>query len=242
MMKFPLGILPLYGMLLLSLGSYGEDQILSKYKGAIQNYIMTGYESTWRHCDMLSANSYFYEGVPQVTMDLDKIETLNAKSAFSSSACLLVIYDVSSKFDLSTLLEFGQNAINYVRLALVIKMRSGITLEMATNTSNLPYLVAAESQHGMEQFICPVVAEVKPRLRHEMCSPSYLDYKNKVLRIGLMGIPPDFVLTSTGSIEGVNIQLIKMMAERLKFTPEINIAASFIAAEDQVCKPNLQLS
>ena len=242
MMKLFLGILPPFGMLLLSLGVYGQDQILTKYKGAIQNYIMTGYESTWRHCDMLSANIYSYEGVPQVTMDLDKIETLNVKSTFSSSSCLLVIYDVSSKDGLSTLLEFGQNAINYVRLALVIKMRSGITLEMATNTSNLPYLVAAESQHGMEQFICPVVAEVKPRLRHEMCSPSYLDYKNKVLRIGLMGIPPDFVLTSTGSIEGVNIQLIKMMAERLKFTPEINIAASFIAAEDQVCKLNLQLS
>ena len=241
MMKLLLGILPLYGMLLLSLEVYGQGQILAKYKGAIQNYIMTGYESTWRHCDLLSANIYSNEGVQQVTMDLDKIKTLNVKSVFSSSACLLVIYDASSKSGLSTLLQFGQNAINHVRLALVIKMRAGITLEMATNTSNLPYLVAAESQHGTEQFICPVVAEVKPRLRHEMCSPSYLDYKNKILRIGLLGFPPDFVLSSTGTIEGVNIRLIKMMAERLKFMPEINIPASFKAAEDQVCQLNLQL-
>ena len=241
MMKLLLGILHPFGMLLLTLGVYGQGQILTKYKGEIQNYIMTGYESTWRHCDLLSANIYSNEGVQQVTMDLDKIKTLNVKSVFSSSACLLVIYDASSKSGLSTLLQFGQNAINHVRLALVIKMRAGITLEMATNTSNLPYLVAAESQHGTEQFICPVVAEVKPRLRHEMCSPSYLDYKNKILRIGLLGFPPDFVLSSTDTIEGVNIRLIKMMAERLTFMPDINIPASFKAAEDQVFQLNLQL-
>ena len=231
-MKLAISILLFYRILLPSERVYG--QILTKYKDQIQNYMMTGYESRWHHCDMLSANSFFYEDSPQITMDLDKIQTLNLKSTFAYSTCLLVHYDVSSKASLSALLEFGWKAINHVRLALLLHMTSGITLEMATNSSNLPYLVAAQLQDGKEQFLCPVVGEVHPRLGQQMCRKSYLHYKNKILRIGLMGILPDFVMTSTGSIDGTNIKLIKMLVERLRFTPDIILAPSFNAASNQV--------
>ena len=231
-MKLAISILLFYRILLPSERVYG--QILTKYKDQIQNYMMTGYESRWHHCDMLSANRYFYEDLPQITMDLDKIQTLNLKSTFAYSTCLLVHYDVSSKASLSALLEFGWKAINHVRLALLLHMTSGITLEMATNSSNLPYLVAAQLQDGKEQFLCPVVGEVHPRLGQQMCRKSYLHYKNKILRIGLMGILPDFVMTSTGSIDGTNIKLIKMLVERLRFTPDIILAPSFNAASNQV--------
>ena len=232
-MKLVISILLFYIIFLLSQGVYG--QILTKYKDQIQNYMMTGYERRWHHCDMLSANtSYFYEDLPQITMDLDKIQTLDLKSTFTYSTCLLVHYDVSSKASLSALLEFGWKAINHVRLALLLHMRSGITLETATNSSNLPYLVAARLHDGKEQFLCPVVGEVHPRLGQQMCRKSYLHYKNKILRIGLMGILPDFVMTSTGSIDGTNIRLIKMLAERLRFTPDIILAPSFNAASNQV--------
>ena len=69
-----------------------------------------------------------------------------------------------------------------------------------------------------------------------MCSQSLVDHTQKELRIGLMGIPPDFVLTSKGTIEGVNVRMISMMAERLKFTPKIELAASFQKAHTQVGK------
>ena len=89
-------------------------------------------------------------------------------------------------------------------------------------------------QDGKEQFLCPVVGEVKPRLRQEMCRKSYIDYKGKTLRIGLMGVLPDFVMTCAGGIEGTNIGLIKMLAKGLRFTPDIILAASFNAASNQV--------
>ena len=159
---------------------------LIKHKEAIQNYMMTGYESKWQHCDRLSDNSYYSDNVPQITMSLDEIQTLNLKAAFAYSTCLLVHYDVSSRASLSALMEFGWKAINHVRLAIVITLQSGITLEMAKNTSNLPYLVAAQLDDGKKQFLCPIVGEVKPVLGQEMCKKSYLSYKaRKFVWVGL---------------------------------------------------------
>ena len=228
-----------FGALLFSGVAFGQQGLfLQHYMGDIQNYIMTGREMGWRNCDILSANSYSYEDVAQITMDFDKIQTLNLKSAFSSSDCLLVVYDVSSKGILSSILKFGWAAFEHVRLALVIKMDSGITLDMATNTSKLPFLVAAESDKGKlhkEQFLCPVVGESEPHLEQEMCKPSSASYRNKILRIALAGLPPHFVMTSNGTIEGTIVTLIKILAKKLRFTPKIIIAESFIAADLQVC-------
>ena len=79
-----------------------------------------------------------------------------------------------------------------------------------------------------------MVGKSKPLLDVKMCSESFLDYKSKAVRIGLMGAPPDFVFTSTDLIDGVNMRLIKMMAERMKFKPEISISRSFESAFNQV--------
>ena len=227
--------LPLYGILLMSLGVYGQHQILSKYRGAIENYIMVGLENAWQQCDLLSASGYSDWDGPQITMDLERIETLNLKSVFSSSTCVLVDYDITSESSLSTLLEFGEKANKQIRLALVIKMDKGISLEKAKNSSNLAYMIAAESEQGLEQSFCPVLGETQARVEHGMCNPSDLDYKNKALRVGIMGMPPDFGFTSNGTIDGVNIRLIKMMAQGLNFTPDIHIAKSLTGAVEQVC-------
>ena len=226
---------PLYGILLMSLGVYGQDQILSKYMRPIQNYIMVGLENSWQPCDILSAGGYAHEDEPHITIDLKTIEIMNLKSVFSSSTCVLVKYDITSEERLSTLLEIGKKAINHIRLALVIKISPGVSLEKARNTSNLGYMIAAESGQGLAQYLCPVIGEIQPRLEHGMCNPSYLDYKNKVIRIGLMGLPPHFGFTSSGTIEGVNVRLTKMMAEGLNFRPDIRIAKSFTATAEQVC-------
>ena len=228
-------LLKAFGMLILCGTALGQphNNFLSKYKDDIQKYIMTGHERGWKHCDILSANPSD-EGVPQVSMALDKLPTSNIMLAFEKTQCLLVNYDVTTKASLSTLLDFGKMAINSLRLALVTKLHSGINLEMVTNTSNLPFLVAMESEHGKQKFLCPMVGKSKPLLDVKMCSESFLDYKSKAVRIGLMGLPPDFVFTSTGHIDGVNMRLIKMMAERMKFKPEISISRSFESAFNQV--------
>ena len=86
--------------------------------------MMTGYESKWQHCDRLSDDSYYSNNEPQITMNLEEIQTLNLKAAFAYSTCLLVHYDVSSRASLSALMEFGWKAINHVRLAIVITLQS----------------------------------------------------------------------------------------------------------------------
>ena len=235
-MKFLMAIFLIYVIMPLSIGANEQPSpILTIYKKAIENYIMTGYESRWQHCDLLSSNRYFFEDVPQIIIDLDKLKMLDVKSTFSKSSCLLVYYDENNMVSLSALLDFGRVAINHVRLALVIKIGSGFNLEMARNSSNLPFLVAVESDNGQEQFLCPVVGEVKPHLSPEMCKTSYQSYKGNKLRIGLTGVLPEFTVTRTGTIEGTAVWLIKMLAERLRFTPEIVLAPSFSAAANQVC-------
>ena len=165
--------------------------ILTHHKEAIQSYIMTGYESNWQHCERLSDLSDYSSNEPQIIMNLNEIQTLNLKSAFAYTTCLLVHYNVGSKASLSALMEFGWKAINHVRLAIVMKLRSGITLEMAKNTSNLPYLVAAQLDDGKEQFLCPIVGQENPGFGQVMCRKSYLNYQSKKLRIGGSGLLPD---------------------------------------------------
>ena len=217
-----------------------KNIFMAKYRNSIQEYIMTGQEENWQNCDILSADPSDL-GVPQILMSMGQIQTVNIKSVFKDSHCLLVNYDACSEGSLSNLLQFGWEAAYQVRLAFVMKICNGLTLETATNTSNLPFLIATELEKKTEQFICPVVGEIKPRVDNEICNPSYLSYKNKALRVGLLGVPPDFVLTSTG-VEGINIRLIKMMAKKLKFLPNIKFASSFKGAEDQSSNRDIDIS
>ena len=205
---------------------------------------MTGYEKGWPHCDILSEQGYSDEGVPQMTMDLNETKTLNLGTALKASHCLLVTYNVGSMASLSVLLEFGWAAIRYVRLALVIKMASGVTLEKAAHISRLPFLVAAESDQGKEQFLCPVVGEVEPRLEDKMCKPSYASYKSKAIKIPVFGIPPWRVPSNKGlfgtGFDGTNLRFLKMLSERLNFSPVVTIAPHR-SAQEQVCNFNQRL-
>ena len=222
-----------------ALGQF-KNIFMAKHRNSIQEYIMTGRERGWQNCDILSVNPSDL-GVPHILMSMGQIQNLNIKSVFKNSHCLLVNYDVCIGDSLSNLLQFSWEAAYHVRLALVMKICNGLTFETATNTSTLPYLVATESESNVEKFICPVVGEIKPRLENEICNPSYLKYKNKALRVGLLGVPPDFVLTKTG-VEGINIRLIKMMAKKLKFLPNIKFASSFKGAEDQSSNREIDIS
>ena len=225
-----------------------SNKILIKHKEGIQNYMMTGYGNKWEHCDRLSDNSYYSDNEPQITMNLEEMQTVNLKAAFAYSTCLLVHYDVSSRATLSALFEFGWKAINHVRLAMVVTMRSGVTLEMANNTSNLPFLVAAQLDDGKEQFLCPVVGEVKPHFGRSMCKQSFINYKNKKIRYGLVGYAPDVAIPKffgNGKItlDGTTPSLLKMLAEKLTFYPIFDWTPSYYALfnkVDEVCEESRQ--
>ena len=107
-----------------------------------------------------------------MAMTLTNLKTLSKKSAFASMDCLLAIYDIEDKISLSALLEFGWETVQHVRLALVLRMSSGMTLTLAPNTTKIPFLIAAQLEDGTAQFLCPVVGESEPRFEHGMCSPS----------------------------------------------------------------------
>ena len=216
--------------LLMPLTSSGkeQDRVLLRYKEAIQTYIMTGQEKGWKQCDILS-DGFAHEGIPHISIELHRIETLDAKFAFASSHCLLVTYHIDSKASLKALLDFGWATIKHLRLALLIKMDSGINLNMATNVTKLPFLVAAESSDGRTQFLCPVIGETEPRLETHMCRPSYVSCKNKVLRVGVMGLRPHVVYTKHG-IDGSDLRMLTMLSERKHFNSNIINATSFVAS------------
>ena len=217
-------LIPL-GVLLLSVNTQGQQGIfLSKYRTQIQHYILTGYGEGWqRDCDILSGSTFLAETTPQISMDVDKVNAMNINSAFAFSHCVLVNYDVGDTADLQKLIKFGLEAINHVRIALVLNMGSGITLDMITNTTKLPFLIAGDLELGKEQFLCPVLGESVPRLDNAMCQPSYVSYETKTLRIALMGPPPEFILNRDKTIDGINIRLIEILRERLNFIEEIVI-------------------
>ena len=238
--------LPL-GTLILSHTSLGEEQItfLQKYKEAIQDYIMTGHEYGWKQCEIMSDGLSLIEGdigenTPYVSMEQNKMVTLNVKSAFASSNCLLVVSHVASVNALNTILDFGRNTFLHKRLALVLTMETGINLHMATNITKLPFLVAAKSDDGKAQFLCPAVGKQSPWLKQEICDPSYVSYENKSITVGIMGVYPYFVNSNLGH-DGIDIRLLTMLEDRLKFNADIVVPSSFLDSVDVVCSLSRKL-
>ena len=228
-------------MLILFKNAFGQHQeqkyFLSEKKDPLQNYIMVGREKGWQDCDILSENS-FYNQVSQISMDLEKVKSLkatNIKSIFASAHCLLVNYQINSEASLSAIMDFGRAAIQHIRLAMIIHLKSGITLNMMKNATKIPFPVAAQLDNG-EEFLCPVVGELVPRIDKNLCKTSYVSYKYKTLRIALIGPMPDFIFTPRdGKIEGTGIRLIRMLAQRLKFMPKIQVPSSLNAPVSLVC-------
>ena len=176
-------------LLHLSAVAFGQDIFLSKHLNAIESYIMEGYGSGWTHCDILhntpSHKSTFPEYSPKVAMEMKHLR-LDVSSTFSSAYCLMVSYHVSSNQSLSALIKFGWTVVQHKRLALVLKLASGVTLDMATNITKLPFLIATELEDGTEKFLCPVIGEYEPRLQNSICDHSYTSYEDKLLQVGLI--------------------------------------------------------
>ena len=120
-------------------------------------------------------------------MEVDQFKNLDISTTLSLSQCVLMSYYVKSNESFSALIEFGWNVIQHKRLALSLKMGSGLTLDMATNVTKLPFMVAAELWNGLPQFLCPVAGESEPRIQDSICDGSL---KDKILRVGFFGLAP----------------------------------------------------
>ena len=214
-----------FGILLSSYKAIGvpSKSFTQKYLDALQSYIMTGHGHGWNHCDILSDKAGINHSVPNFVMDLDKLRTLDKKSFFTMSHCILVAYQVSSEEGLSDLIQFGQTAINFKRIAFELRLDRNITLDLVMNSTTLPILVAAQLDQGEEQFLCPVVGETRPRLQKVMCKPSYTSPKGKVIRIGMVGMEPHFIVepSSEYGVEGTDPRLVKLLSQKFGFLPKI---------------------
>ena len=214
-----------FGILLSSYKAMGvpSKSFTHKHLDALQSYVMTGYGHGWNQCDILSDAAGINHSVPNIVMDLDKLRILDKKSSFSLSHCILVAYQVSSEESLSDLIQFGQTAINLKRIAFELKLGPNITLDLVMNSTTLPILVAAQLDQGEEQFLCPIVGENRPRLENAMCKSSYTSPKGKVIRIGMVGMEPHFIVepSSEYGVEGTDPRLVKLLSQKFGFLPKI---------------------
>ena len=166
------------------------DMFLARHRDAIENFIMTGYGKGWKNCDMITdapQGHGFLKSNPLFVMEVDHLKIFDISTSLSSSHCVLLSFYVYSNQSLSDLIEFGWTTIQHKRLALVLKMGPGLSLDMAANITKLPFVIATELWNGQPQFLCPVVGEAKPSLQDSICDPSP---KVTILRVGFFGLPP----------------------------------------------------
>ena len=191
--KLNLGVFLLTILADLSCGQM-QPQFLSKHRKSIESYTMTGSGKRIDdyQCDVLydDPQGYSVEGGAQFVMDIEKMDCFDISSNIASSDCLLVSVEVKNSESLAAVLKFGWAVVQHKRVALVMKMVSNLTLYEARNITKLPFLVAAELEGGREQFLCPVVGEREPHIQNSMCDDKYASYKDKVIRFGIIGVPP----------------------------------------------------
>ena len=215
-----------FGVLLLSREANGQQltTFLAEHKTEIQNYIMAGYGKGWLHCDVLSLTHH--GDVPHFIMGFETLNKVDIGIMMSSSHCLLAAYHIESKESLSAIIQFGWTVIKHKRIALILSIGEGVTLDMASNTKKMPFLIAAKWGGGKKQFLCPIVGRQEPFTQSYMCNVSYASYRYKKLRTGIYGHEPHIFPTKNG-IDGTTIRLLKLLAKKLKFVPHIVIPRSF---------------
>lgn len=168
----------------------GLEMFMAKHRTALQEYIMAGYGDGWKNCDILSGkqeDASFYENIPHFAITHENLLTIDVGSTLSSSYCVLASYEVNTLQNLAFIMQFAWKAIQYKRIALILKMTSGMTLDHNINMTKLPFPVAAEVENGKEIFICPFIGKAEPILQEHMCGKSFVSLEKKKLRIGMVG-------------------------------------------------------
>ena len=79
-----------------------------------------------------------------------------------------------------------------------------------------------------------VLGETKPHLSDYMCDQFHALYKNKVLRVAMMGHLPYFI-AGKDNIGGADTTLLKYLAAKMKFTSKIYLPKTYLASINMVC-------
>ena len=84
----------LLGVLILTVGAQEQDLsgFLGKHKAEIEIFVMAGYGRGWDHCDIVT--EYYHEGdfletVPQLVMEIEKLQPSEKNNASSSGNFLI---------------------------------------------------------------------------------------------------------------------------------------------------------
>ena len=229
-----------FTLLLFSKQSLSQNlgTFVAEHRGKIQTYIMAGFGEGWSHCDVMSSDipqtePGFHSLSPQFAIDFAMLNKLDINSMLSSSHCLLAAYHIKTKEGLHDILQFGQKVFRHKRIALLLRLENGVTLKMATDIAKVPFLVAAELESGGEQFLCPIVGRPEPILQDSMCKEKFASYRYKKLRVGLFGIIPH-IFVKGNVIDGTDLRLIKLLAEKLKFVADVKIPRTFAHGANMV--------
>ena len=82
-----------------------------------------------------------------------------------------------------------------------------------------------------------VLGETKPFLSDYMCDQSHALYKNKVLRVAMMGHSP-FFIAGKDNKGGADTTLLKYLAAKMNFTSKIYVPKTYLASINMVCIRN----
>ena len=222
--------------ILLSNPVFGRDEFgnfVSKYKAAIESYIMVGYGGGWDMCDFLIVTplkSDFPSEDPQIVQEIDELKTLDVFNSFASSHCIIVTALAHDNASFSTLIEFGWSAIQHKRVGMILRLGSNLALDKAANITKLPFVIAAQLESGKEQFLCPTVGSYQPLFQLSMCQQHLTDYRGKTIRVPLfIGFYPygyrvkNIACTRNCSVpDGVDFRFLKVLQAKMNFTVKIS--------------------
>ena len=192
-------LLPFVIAISLALSKAAPGAFLSKHEIPIENFIMNGHGRNWKHCDVMLDEPREPTSVESnAQFMVDRIRNPNVlgeydiASILSSSHCLLVSFHINDSQGLSSLIEFGRRVSLHKRIALVLKLTSGVALDSTSvNVTKLPFLIAAKLEDDdKELWLCPIIGQSEPLLQSSQCDYSYSSYKNKVLKVAAHGAPP----------------------------------------------------
>lgn len=124
---------------------------------------------------------------------------------------------------------------------MILSLGPSTTLQfLPPHTPNLPFIIAAQSDYGFEEFLCPVVGQVLPIHQTYMCERSYASYVGKSLKLGHAGWwPYVYEVPEDGWGWGVDVALMNLLRDHMKFRTNWNFFYKNITYPGMVEKVNM---
>ena len=220
----------------LSMTVEGSDlsNFMSKYKGDVEKFIMSGYGGGWEMCDLIVTSPFESNpstDIPNIMGDINLLKTLDIWNILAKSHCLLLLAQAEDNATLTSIIEFGWTAIQHKRVGMMLSLGSNMSLDKGINTTNMPFLIAAQLGRGEEQFLCPTVGNQQAQLQSSMCDQNLALYKGKTIRVGLSTafIPYGFK-TEKGVPDGVDRRFLEVLQDKMDFDVEV-VGLSWLASQ-----------